>query len=198
MTDNELDSSNLEAIAHQRSKIKFERRQRKIGSVLNLARRRVRNRTILYNERAIFILVCKTLCQINSLRTTDADTYEKYKNKLPRFFHQLADAVYENRKWKHLKAAFGLEMCHKNKFMASAGVVNKNSMSEMSSRTRFAIIKLIFTDSNMFRKFVTLSPAITLFKLHSFYSNKSEQIEHKKSFKLMNKFIEKLPKEAQF
>ena len=67
----------LEVITSEKSKLRMERRNRKIGSVLNLARRRVRNRSILYNERSIFVLVSRTLCEINASRGNGADTVKE-------------------------------------------------------------------------------------------------------------------------
>ena len=57
----------LQTVAARRTALKREKKMRRVGSVLNLARRHVRNRNILLTERQIFVLIAKSLVSMNAL-----------------------------------------------------------------------------------------------------------------------------------
>ena len=70
----EDDTTAIEIVASRRVRLEREQRMRRVGSVLQLARRRVRNRRILLNERQIFVIVAKCLCEMNALIGANAHT----------------------------------------------------------------------------------------------------------------------------
>ena len=117
---------------------------------------------------------------------------------MPEFLHFLLDAIYGNGKWDLLKKALGLNGDDKNLIMDAGQIKNKNSMSKMSHRTRFAAIRLIFKHKPLFIKCVSLGPDVTVFRFYNWYKNKAQTKKQKSDIKLLKDFVSVLPKKAQF